>query len=241
MFLARSPDEAATWPIVHGADGKPLTIPAADELRTDPTGNLYAMRQVDAQLLLRVSTDQGRSWGQAVNVVAPGVTGILKWFVAVREPGHVAVAYLGQAKGQTTWDGYLTETRDALGARPVFWSARMNDAKRPLMYGENLQGTPSVLVDYIGVDIGPDGTPWASFVQDCGPSPDDPGCTAQQGQSRGFVGRLDRSLAVAAGGAGAAGGTLPATGQGRPLLGLAAVLLLVAALLRRVTTSTDRR
>lgn len=197
-FLARSDDEGASWPILRratsgsGSPGAkvPLEIPAGDELRLDQADNLYLVSHVSQKLTLRVSRDHGLTWGPAWDVVAPGVAAGEQWYVAVRERGHVAVSYLGQAQGQSGWSGFLTETTHALDADPVFVSASLNDPTRPLMTSSSLQGAPSVLVDYVGADIGPDGTPWASFVQDCGPSPADPGCTSQQGQTRGFAGRL---------------------------------------------------
>jgi hypothetical protein len=44
--------------------------------------------------------------------------------------------------------------------------------------------------DFIGATIAPDGTPWGSFTQDCGPAPSSPGCVRQHDQTRGFAGRL---------------------------------------------------
>jgi hypothetical protein len=40
------------------------------------------------------------------------------------------------------------------------------------------------------VTITPNGTPWASFTQDCGTSPDAAGCKQQDDQTRGFAGHL---------------------------------------------------
>src|SRR5207244_4478582 len=59
-YLAKSTDEAATFPILHKADGAPLTIPAARELRVDTDGNLYAMRIDGTSLLLRISRAGGQ-------------------------------------------------------------------------------------------------------------------------------------------------------------------------------------
>ena len=87
---------------------------------------------------------------------------------------------------------------------------------RPVMYGASIHGAGSISGpgqtdlpypfplgiqpllgdevsagnDFIGAAIGPDGTPWASFNQDCGPSPKAPACRAQHGQTRGYAARL---------------------------------------------------
>ncbi|MFN2590248.1 MAG: sialidase family protein [Actinomycetota bacterium] len=205
-YLAKSTDQAVTWPIIRNRDGTPRAIPAAApespagsfehvELRTDGRGNLYLAQTAGTSLMLQVSRDEGRTWSRPQDVTAPRVFTVGTWNFAVRGRGHVAFSYYGQRAGQETWDGYLTETRDALevlsGGRPVFWSAQLNDPARPLMYSDDqTRGTLYVNVDFIGVDIGPDGTPWASFVEDCGPNPSDPTCRAQRHQTRGFAGRF---------------------------------------------------
>jgi hypothetical protein len=204
-YLAQSNDEAATWPVVR-------QLPHAGDLRADRSGNLYLM-QLDANrshLLLSVSGDEGQTWSPEVDVTAPGVTHIHdNWFYAVSEPGELTITYNAQTNGQSTYDGYITTTRDALNATPdgpVFWSAQANDPNIPLMYGDALQGvgyavvtnpvdgqttrTPPPQVNQLGAAIGPDGTRWASFTEDCGANPDVQRCRDQHNQTRGFAARL---------------------------------------------------
>jgi hypothetical protein len=166
LFLARSTDEALSWPIIKGPNG-PLTIPAADELRVDNAGNLYLFRLTNNQLRMRTSTDGGQSWTDELNLTAPGVTSVGTWTVAVRAPGQVALGYYGQQKGQPTFDGYITETADALASQPTFYSAIVNDPKAPLLASSTTAAPGPGYLDYNGVDIAPDGTAWASFVGDC--------------------------------------------------------------------------
>lgn len=196
-YLARSTDEATTWPIVRTTTGDPLTIPTGNELRIDRSDNFYLVASSNpTELTLRVSRDMGVTWGAPLDVIAPGVNAINKWYVAVGEPGHVAVSYYGQTIDQLTWDGYLTDTTDALDADPVFWSAQLNDPATPLLFASALPVQTNGQLDYIGVDIGPDGTPWASFLQQCGASPLDASCTSRlperpvTNNSVGFAGRL---------------------------------------------------
>jgi hypothetical protein len=187
-FLARSDDEAATWPIVR-------QIERTGELRTDAEDNLYVVRAVPnaapARVLLSVSRDEGLSWSPEIDVLAPGVTVINRWFVAVGAPGHVAVSYYGQRPDQTAFDGYLTETLGAFDAEPVFWSGQLNDPSRPLLRST----TYPLFNDYNGVDIAPDGTAWAGFQEACGSAQTDPGCITLQHSTKndfGFAGRLKR-------------------------------------------------
>ena len=220
-YLARSTDEAATFPVVHTQSG-PVTLPVptpspgdvggSPELRITADGTFVLAYQQGNQLLLRLSGNNGRVWSKPLDATAPGVSAVKQWALAASPRGDVAFAYLGQHKGQTTWDGYVTTTPriTAIARHPeaaVFFSSRLNAANRPLLYGDNVQGsgywsgpgdTPIPYPppfnqqmfgnDFIGAGIAPDGTAWGSFTQDCGPSYDSAGCRAQHDQTRGFAG-----------------------------------------------------
>jgi hypothetical protein len=182
-YMIRSYDEGATWPIVARV---PFDVPAvgpggtgAAELRTDAVGNLYLAwsnpgnpnpngSYTPSRVYLATSRDGGVSWSAAMDVLAPGVQGIRTHFgFDVGAPGHVALSYLGKPAGRDRFDGYITETSDALAGRPVFWSATADDpAQPPLDFGQ--KGSSNGLgLDYVSVAIGPDGTPWASFWDAC--------------------------------------------------------------------------
>ncbi|HVA60117.1 MAG TPA: sialidase family protein [Mycobacteriales bacterium] len=220
VYLARSVDEAASFPVMHRRDGSAVTLPApagngvtggAAELRVDPADNLYLMWARGAHLMLAVSRDRGLSWNTPVDVTRPGLGTVLKWSFAERGIGRIAVAYLGQRPGQVTVDGYLTESTDVLARHPVFWAGMLNQPDHPLLYGSSIQGAgylagpggtevnPAIFGavsiqlfgnDFIGSALGPDGTPWASFDADCGATPQAAGCRADGDQTRGFAGRL---------------------------------------------------
>ena len=223
-FLARSGDEASTFPIVRnlGPLGLPVdsivALGSGPQLRIDPTDHFYLVYPRLAGgnitgLSLRTSSDHGATWSQPLDITAPGVKGILRWAVTVGRTGQLVASYLGQRAGQQTWDAYLTETTDTLDRSPVLWSALTN--RQPVMYGREMVGAGYILGlgqlkvpypfplgiqplagaigagnDFIGAAIGPDGSAWGSFDNDCGPSPDAPGCQATDDQTRGLVGRL---------------------------------------------------
>jgi hypothetical protein len=277
-YLARSSDEAATFPVLKRPDGAPVTLPlppgqpglnlGQSDLRVGPDDTLYLVDQEviagRTTLLLRISTDDGLTWSKPIELLAPGLSGVHLWAMA-QQGDQVAVAYLGHRTGPT-WDGWVTTARGvraalAAGRRPVLTSGQVNDPKRPLLYGDNVQGAGTFQLpaplgnqvpfpppfdiqvfgnDFIGAAITPGGSAWGSFTQDCGPTPDSAGCVAQNGQTRGFAGHLELAAAAAAPPAVVApvpaspGRQLPATGGGAPLL---ALLLLVGTVLLRRTRS----
>jgi hypothetical protein len=156
-FLARSTDEAATFPVVRPA-------PAFEELRVDSHGTMYGVAHQGAKLLLRVSRDSGRSWSAPTDLVAPALRGaeIGQWARALRGPGQLAVAYLSARTGGG-WNGSVTVSRDAAARRPVFTTATVHDGRAVLVTSPQ-----SAKDDYIDLDVAPDGSAWASFYGDCG-------------------------------------------------------------------------
>jgi uncharacterized membrane protein len=175
-YLARSTDEAATFPILHRANGAPVTIPfsrtpsgngfvavtAKHELRVDSRGNLYAFEVNDAAMLMRISRNGGLSWSTPVNLTAPAArhATMYQWQVAVGGPGQVAASYLSP-RSSGGWDGYLSITRDALATSPSLFAAKVNPGSAPMA------SVGGVGDDFIDVDVGPDGAAWAAFWADC--------------------------------------------------------------------------
>ena len=222
-YLARSSDEAVTFPVIH-TQGKPVTLPVhptqtgdvggTPEFRIGSDGTFMLFYQQGTKLLMRLSATKGATWSDAIDVTAPGVTAIKQWSRATARDSDFAIAFLGQRHGQSTWDGYLTQGRNVLhGIRtnggPLFYSGQLNQPGHPLLFGDSVQGSGYLQLpggvnapypppfnnqmfgnDFIGVAIAPDGTPWGSFTQDCGTSPDDASCKKQNDQTRGFAGHL---------------------------------------------------
>ena len=117
-----------------------------------------------------------------------------------------------------TWNTYITETFNALDPQPLFWSATLNDPAQPTWYGCSPSeiGIPTApgssictarvsdgptlsgRLDYYGLTMGPDGTPWVGFVQECPgglPIAGNPNCPATLTGTNtdsllGLVGRL---------------------------------------------------
>ena len=54
-----------------------------------------------------------------------------------------------------------------LTSNPLFYSASVNDPKHPLKTGSCGAGRCGRVLDFIDVEIAPDGHPWAPFVDAC--------------------------------------------------------------------------
>lgn len=187
-FLARSTDEGSTWPILTDA-GVPRTAPADGELRVDPAGNLYLVAQNGDALDLWTSQNEGQTWQGPQDMTVPGSKNVLQWFVAERGIGEVAVSYLADTASGVGYDGFLSVTMDALGLNPTFVGTTLDNPATPVYAGS----PPQARDDFIGVDIGPDGTPWAAFFGSCTSGDTDPACVGQSGNpeaNKSFIGHL---------------------------------------------------
>jgi len=187
-YLARSTDEGATWPILMNGSS-PRTVPADGELRVDPAGNLYLVALQGEALQLWVSTDHGTTWRAPQDMTVPGATAITQWAMAEAGNGEVAVSYLADTATGTGYDGFLSVTQDALAASPTFYGTTLDAPGNPVYSGSPAPARD----DFIGVDIAPDGTPWASFFGSCSATDPDPGCTGQSGDpeaNKAMVGHL---------------------------------------------------
>src|SRR6476469_5622011 len=81
-YLARSTDEAATFPLVPGQNGAvtlPVTTPGpgsvggSPELRITDDGTFVLAYAQGNKLMLRVSSNRGVTWGKPLDATAPGV------------------------------------------------------------------------------------------------------------------------------------------------------------------------
>jgi hypothetical protein len=190
-FLARSTDQAGSFPILKDSAG-PVTLPvkATDgrpELRVanvgtkeNPVEVLYLAYQVGTKIVMKTATVPGYDasgtltsplqWSDEIvltpsNVVPNpnGVTGIDRWALAVQGK-KVAVSYVAQTSASgADRNGFISLTSDALAtpAQMVIWTASVNTT--PLLHG----ASTSAKDDFIDVTIAPDGRPWASFYSAC--------------------------------------------------------------------------
>ena len=172
LYLASSRDEGNTWEyqFVVNTSYQATEELLVSSLAVDNAGNLY-IAWVDKNNQAMLIVGKGSRWRSPLNIAEPGVNYVTRVAVAVREPGHVALAYVGSTNfvpgmpATGTFNGYITESKDALGRNPTFLGAPVNDPEKPLMSAAYAlaitanRGRIWLLTDAFG----PDGTPWAAF------------------------------------------------------------------------------
>lgn len=190
VMVAWSDDQATTWNYVEvpiSGRANAATLIGGVSLDVDEDGRLYVIWTSTDNHVQMVSTDdRGGTWSGPFDVTMPGITtSTPRAQIAAREPGHVAIAYYGYpGEDGATRYGYLTESFDANTDDPTFHSAQLSADDDPLYFPTSGGSLPRN--DYLGVTIGPDGTPWTALVKLLSADPDEEGFV----QSTGFAGRL---------------------------------------------------
>ncbi|HVF52438.1 MAG TPA: sialidase family protein [Actinomycetota bacterium] len=175
-YVAISHDEGVTWEQVQIANMK--AEGPDPSVAVDKKGNVY-YTWVGAKRLpyLAVSKDNGETWGKPMMIGYPGVNEANFATIDVGDPGKVAISYYGTENSpggkfnepyiDTTWNAYITTTVDAFGKDPIFYSARLNDPRNPLVRDRCGPGRCKRVFDFIDVEIAPNGQPWAPVVDHC--------------------------------------------------------------------------
>ena len=180
-WLGISHNEGATWERVQVATNTTEYLGSDTSVAVDEKGNLYYAYETQGQDIYMVtSTDGGKTWSKPLMVGAPGVNEVNLPTLDVGAPGKVALAYMGTTNSpydrcgedctgddyrKTDWNGYITMTANALSKNPLFYSGTVNDPDDPIYRGVcNFDNRCDPVLDFIDVEISPDGTPFGAFV-----------------------------------------------------------------------------
>ncbi|HVM44421.1 MAG TPA: sialidase family protein [Candidatus Thermoplasmatota archaeon] len=176
--LAVSDDSGLSWRTVIVSDR--VAIGNDPAVAVDAEGNaFYVFQDVDtSHIFLTTSTDQGRTWSEAVDITPPGITAAHLPALVAGDAGRVAMAWLGtddpegfeREEGDdanATWHGYLSILTDALAPAPEIITVRVNPADDPLVRGRCGPGRCPGNYDFIDVQIDAQGRPWGAFVDAC--------------------------------------------------------------------------
>lgn len=183
VFISR--DDGGTWErsVISKMD-TPFVDPSVS---VDSKGNLYAaFIDEEGWLYFSVSRNDGKRWSKPVQV-AKGSTTNMPVIVA-GDPGKVVIAYPAtddlpkgyttegysmrngdpKVTGKVSWGANLSMSYNALDGRPRFKTV-VATGSDPIGRGAMCVAAVrcNVLIDFIEAVIGPDGRPYASFVDGC--------------------------------------------------------------------------
>ena len=183
-WLGISHDEGATWERVQVANNTTEFLGSDTSIAVDEKGNLYyAYETAKQELYLVTSKDGGKTWSKPLMVGHPAVEEVTLPTLDVGAPGKVAIGYVATEDSpfdacqpdctsadysKTEWNGYITITSNVFAKDPLFFSATANDPDDPIYRGRcdfNTRCGP--LLDFMDIEIAPDGTPYTAMVDAC--------------------------------------------------------------------------
>jgi hypothetical protein len=210
-------DDGTTWTLKPvsadvAALGRGGTAGMDPTIAVDAADTVYYVYQgPDGHLYLSFSKDQGDTWSPVVDVLAPGLTVANLATIYGGDAGRVALGYVASNvtggyeatagdMDNATWDGYLAILTGADTATPTVTTARINDAKDPLVRGACGPGRCPGLYDFLDVVVDADGRPWLALVDACVDKCATPEGTAADSNARvGFVATLAEGPSLRAG------------------------------------------
>lgn len=181
-YLAISKDEGMTWTRVRVAK-MPTSGGSDTSVAVDKAGNIYYMFVSGKNALpyITVSKNDGKSWSKPMQVGAPGLREANLPTIDALGPGKIAFAYMGSENvkiterdgeqtrdySTATWNGYIGMSANATSKKPVFYTGTANDKRDPIYRQKCGPGRCGAVFDFVDIEIAPDGTPWAPFVDAC--------------------------------------------------------------------------
>ena len=182
-YVSISKDEGVTWTRVKVAK-MPTSGGSDTSVAVDKAGNVYYMFVSGKNALpyMTVSKNDGKTWSKPIQVGAPGLREANLPTIDALGVGKVAFAYMGSenvkitkdAEGNqvrdyatATWNGYVGMTANATSDKPIFYTGTANAKKDPIYRQKCGPGRCGAVFDFVDVEIAPDGTPWAPFVDAC--------------------------------------------------------------------------
>jgi hypothetical protein len=189
-YVVVSHDEGLTyaWSKVPGVSGSGTSVAssATMQIAIDDADNVYALSTNGDHLEVRISRDHAKTWGAPLRVSPPGMHSVALATLAAGGRGQVGVGYYASPGSGTKLNAYVTQTWNALAAKPVLFTGVLNDPKTPIFVNGGLTG-PTPRADYVGVAFDRRGTLWAGMVAQLGLNADGTQRTV------GYVGHLARS------------------------------------------------
>lgn len=190
-WVAISRDEGTSWETIQISDKiSALNGESDPSVAVDSKGNIFYLWIGDGRMpYLSVSKNDGKSWSKPINVAPPGLREANLPSVAANGKGKIAITYMGSYNSpnnpnvrcggdaepcpgggdyaETSWDGVMTVSADALSKDPTFYTSTVNAKQDPIYRGQCGPGRCGVVYDFIDIIIDREGTAWAAFVDGC--------------------------------------------------------------------------
>ncbi len=165
-------DDGLTWDLVTVSDIVPANVDPV--VAVDANGTVYyAFLDNNETVQLAFSKDFGATWSAVVAATPPGLTANIPAMAAGAD-GRIVLAYPGTLDvandvkdDELEWAAYFTVSVDANSPNATFTTIRATPADDPIVRGPCGPGRCTGMVDFISVVVGPDGRPYASFVDAC--------------------------------------------------------------------------
>ena len=172
-YISVSEDLGTTWTRVKVSDISAASTHIAAAF--DDADNLYVVWwDVDRRLpWMAVSTDHGKTFGEAMMVAPPGVAEVNFPEITAGEAGKVALTFPGttlddRKNTKRPWNDYVVVSTNALEADPLFVSSTANAVDDPVHRGNCGPGRCGPMWDFIDIVVSPlDGGVWASLSDTC--------------------------------------------------------------------------
>ena len=147
----------------------------------DAAGNLYIAYRTDHAVRYVYSTDKGQSWSDPITVNPSNLESFTHVDAIAGDEGKLAIVYratpdsaLGpNSDGFAAWHLYVTFVDLATTGEPEVTTALVNDPEDPVQrgpicsMGAACAGGSRNLLDFIDIQVGPDGRVYAAYADGC--------------------------------------------------------------------------
>jgi hypothetical protein len=168
-YLAVSRDEGTSYSWLPVTGAPPASgLGATVQLAIDRTGDLYMVWLAGDSLELVSSHDGGRDWSAPLTVSPPWLHNITLPALSAGSRGSIGIVYYASRDPSAKpLSGYISQTTDALGARPLFYDGAVNDPSHPIY--ESYGDSDSPRADFLGAAYDAHGNFWGALVKQLAP------------------------------------------------------------------------
>jgi hypothetical protein len=197
--VAYSNDYGATFKAVRAGEGSGGSEGIDPGVAVDTAGNDYGAYWGPEGIHAVVSQDEGATWSEPRIVSPPELKSFEMVDAIAGDEGRVAIAYIATAEsnrgpnradGWAKWHLYLSMSENALAENATWVTARVTPEDDPVQIGSvctsgvGCFGGNRNLLDFIDVQVGPDGRSYVAYTDGCIPDHETTPCKELPQESR---------------------------------------------------------